>query len=54
MKTKLTLGILLLATALALAASYTYRCPKCGNIQTFDRPSPGIKCSRDGWIMVPQ
>jgi predicted nucleic acid-binding Zn ribbon protein len=54
MKTKLALLALLLVTGLALAATYTYKCPKCGNIQTFDRPSPGVKCPRDGWIMTPQ
>jgi len=48
-------AISLLATAgIALAAVYTYKCPKCGNIQSFDRPSPGVKCPRDGWIMTPQ
>ena len=36
------------------ATVYTYKCPKCGAIQSFDRPSPGIKCARDGWVMTPQ
>ena len=46
----------LLATAgiVLAAATYSYKCPKCGLIQTYDRPSPGVKCPKDGWIMSPQ
>jgi hypothetical protein len=49
------LSLLLLAAGLAYAAeTYSYKCPSCGLIQTFDRPQPGTKCPRDGWIMVSQ
>jgi hypothetical protein len=37
----------------ALAAAYSYKCPKCGLIQTYAQPKPGVKCPNDGWIMTP-
>ena len=49
-------AILLLATVgIALAATtYSYKCPKCGLIQTYSQPNPGVKCPTDGWYMTPQ
>jgi len=38
-------------TGIALAAVYTYKCPRCGLIQQYDRP--GIyKCPSDGTYMI--
>jgi DNA-directed RNA polymerase subunit RPC12/RpoP len=37
-----------------LAATYTYKCPKCGLIQSYGQPNPGVKCPNDGWSMVSQ
>jgi hypothetical protein len=37
-----------------LAATYTYKCPKCGLIQTYGQLNPGVKCPNDGWSMVSQ
>jgi len=38
-------------TDIALAAVYTYKCPRCGLIQQYDRP--GIyKCPSDGTYMI--
>jgi len=49
------LSLLVIACGIAYAAqNYSYKCPSCGLIQTFDRPQPGTKCPRDGWIMVSQ
>ena len=40
-------------TGIALAATYTYKCPRCGLIQQYDRP--GIyKCPTDGTILNPK
>jgi len=49
-----TLGILLATMLAVLAATYTYKCPKCGLIQTYGQPNPGVKCPNDGWTMVAQ
>lgn len=46
---------ILFATAIAvIAATYTYKCPKCGLIQSYGQPNPGVKCPNDGWSMVSQ
>lgn len=48
-------ALLVLGIGIALAGmTYSYKCPNCGLIQTFDTPQPGVKCPRDGWIMVSQ
>ena len=40
-------------TGIALAAVYTYKCPRCGLIQQYDRP--GIyKCPSDGTVLNPK
>ena len=48
----LALAILAGLTLTALAAVYTYKCPKCGVMQSYDR-SGIYKCPRDGWTMIP-
>jgi len=45
--------ILIAAVAVATAATYTYKCPGCGAILTFDRITTGIKCPKDGMVFVP-
>jgi len=48
----LTAMAVVASAGLALAVAYTYKCPKCGLIQQYDRP--GIyKCPQDGWTMIP-
>jgi len=50
MKTKLILLALLLLTGMAIAATFTYKCPRCGLIQEYTWP--GIyKCPNDGSTM---
>jgi phage FluMu protein Com len=41
----------LLVTA-AIAAVYTYKCPRCGVIVQYDRPGV-YKCAKDNLIMTP-
>lgn len=49
------LSLALIAIGIAVAGmTYNYKCPSCGLIQSFDKPQPGTKCPRDGWIMVSQ
>jgi len=55
MNTRLVLLLLasITITGIALAAVYTYKCPRCGVIQQYDRP--GIyKCVSDGSSMIPK
>jgi hypothetical protein len=47
----LTTMALVASAGFALAA-YTYRCPKCGLIQTYNTPAMP-KCPNDGWTMIP-
>jgi hypothetical protein len=48
----LALAILALFPGGVLAAIFSYKCPKCGLIQQYDRP--GIyKCPKDQWTMTP-
>jgi hypothetical protein len=43
----------LVATGIALAATFTYRCPQCGLFQQYNWP--GIyKCPSDGTTMIQQ
>lgn len=47
----LFLAFIVISTGIALAATYTYKCPRCGLIQQYDRP--GIyKCPSDGTYMI--
>jgi len=48
----ITCGALLLSYTL-WAASYTYKCPKCGVVMTYDRPGV-VKCPKDGSLMSPK
>jgi len=45
---------LLTGLCMAITTVYTYKCPKCGLILTYDRAMPGVKCPNDGWIMDPK
>jgi hypothetical protein len=45
---------LLTGLGFAYGSIYTYKCPKCGLVQQYDHPSPGIKCPNDGWVMIPK
>jgi hypothetical protein len=47
-------SILIATAVVVLAATYTYKCPKCGLIQSYGQPNPGVKCPNDGWSMVSQ
>lgn len=49
-------GFLVIFASVCLAGSptYVYKCPKCGSIQSYDRPTPGVRCINDGWQMVPR
>ena len=49
----IAVATLIASVTAALAATYSYKCSKCGLIQTFDRPSPGEKCPKDGSLMFP-
>lgn len=52
MKKRLALIALLLLVATAVANQiYTYRCPKCGLIQQYDKVVFTPKCPADGWRM---
>ncbi len=46
--------LLIITCAAVLAATYTYKCPKCQLVQQYSQPSPGAKCPNDGWAMVSQ
>ncbi len=46
--------LLIITGAAVLAATYTYKCPKCHLVQEYSQPSPGVKCPNDGWVMVSQ
>ena len=49
-KTTLTSLLILAATGILLAATFTYRCPRCGLVQEYT--VPGIyKCPNDGQYM---
>jgi predicted RNA-binding Zn-ribbon protein involved in translation (DUF1610 family) len=43
---------IIVAAATAIAASYSYKCPKCGLIQQYDHQGV-YKCPNDGWMMSP-
>lgn len=43
--------LLLFTVGTVMAAVYTYKCPKCGLIQQYDRAG-FYKCPKDGWIMT--
>lgn len=50
-KTTLTSLLILAAAGILLAATYTYRCDRCGLVQEYT--VPGIyKCPNDGQYMV--
>jgi predicted RNA-binding Zn-ribbon protein involved in translation (DUF1610 family) len=53
-RTAWIVSILIATTVAVIAATYTYKCPKCGLIQSYSRPNPGVKCPNDGWSMVSQ
>lgn len=44
---------MVVVTSFALAATYTYKCPKCGLIQSYSQPGI-VKCPNDGSSMVPK
>ena len=44
---------LAIVTGAALAAVYTYKCPKCGLLQQYSMPG-SHKCPNDGWVMFQQ
>ena len=45
------LVLLMVGVGAALAAVFSYKCPKCGLIQQYDHP--GIyKCPKDNWFLV--
>jgi len=49
----LLLAFIFITTGIALAAVYSYKCPRCGLIQQYDRP--GIyKCPSDGTVLNPK
>lgn len=53
LKTTLLLGLLLLTSGIAVAATYTYKCFRCGLVQQYS--FPGIrKCPNDGSTMFLQ
>ena len=45
-------AVTLLVTAGVALAAFSYRCPKCGLISTYNTPTIP-KCPNDGWSMVP-
>ena len=48
------LSLVLIAAGLAYAAeSYSYKCPKCGNIQTFSTPKGFVYCPNDHALLLP-
>ena len=53
-RTTWILSILVATIVAVLAATYTYKCPKCGLIQSYGQPNPGVKCPNDGYSMVSQ
>lgn len=46
--------VLVALTATAVAAVYTYKCSRCGLLQQYSQPKPGLKCPRDGALMFQQ
>jgi hypothetical protein len=52
-KRLLTVIALVGTVALALAAVYSYRCPKCNLIQQYSQPGV-YKCPKDGLSLIPQ
>lgn len=53
MKRLVSVVLLLAAAGIVMAAVYTYKCPKCGLIQQYDRIG-AYKCPKDGFFMVLQ
>jgi len=52
-QTTLTILAFIAITGIALALTYTYKCPRCGVIVQYDRP--GIyKCPSDGSSLIPK
>ena len=48
------LSLLLITAGLAYAAqTYSYKCPKCGLIQTFDTPKGFVYCPSDHTLLLP-
>jgi hypothetical protein len=45
-------ALALIASAGVALAAYTYKCPKCGFIQTYEFPA-SPRCPNDGYIMMP-
>jgi len=48
------LSLVLIGAGLAYAAeTYSYKCPKCGLIQTFDTPKGFVYCPNDHALLLP-
>jgi phage FluMu protein Com len=48
------LSLVLLATGLAYAAQvYSYKCPRCELIETFDSPKGFVYCPNDHTLLLP-
>ena len=48
------LSLVLITAGMAYAAqSYSYKCPKCGLIQTFDSPKGFVYCPNDHTLLLP-
>ena len=47
-------SLLLIASGLVYAAqTYSYKCPKCGLIQSYDTQQGWLQCPNDGALMLP-
>ncbi len=48
------LSLVLIAAGMAYAAQiYSYKCPRCGLIQTFDTPKGFVYCPSDHTLLLP-